>query len=350
MVSRNETGRVDWVDYGKGFCIIFVVMMHSTLGVEWAAGQEGWMHYLVAFAKPFRMPDFFLIAGLFLSARIDKPWREYLDSKVLHFLYFYWLWAIIQLAIKEWPGIAQAGNWGDIPYSVFYAAIEPFGTLWFIYMLPVFFVVVKALKRVPVPVIWLAAAALEIAHIHTGWIMIDEFAARFVYFYTGFVAAPVIFRMAARAQALPVLGLAALLGWGVMNGVAVFGGVSEMPFVSLGLGLAGAGAVVTLSALLAKVHFLGFMRWLGQNSIVIYLAFFFPMAVTRTVLLKTGIITDIGTISVLVTFAGVAAPAIFYLLVRDTKLGFLYRRPQWARLKPAAKSPPPSVLAPQPAE
>ena len=39
-----QTGRVDWVDYAKGFCIVMVVMMHSTLGVEQAAGREGWMH------------------------------------------------------------------------------------------------------------------------------------------------------------------------------------------------------------------------------------------------------------------------------------------------------------------
>ena len=38
--------RIDWVDYAKGFCIVFVVMMHSTLGVEAALGQEGWMHYV----------------------------------------------------------------------------------------------------------------------------------------------------------------------------------------------------------------------------------------------------------------------------------------------------------------
>ena len=53
-------GRVDWVDTAKGFCIVMVVMMHSTLGVEAAAGREGWMHALVEFARPFRMPDFFL--------------------------------------------------------------------------------------------------------------------------------------------------------------------------------------------------------------------------------------------------------------------------------------------------
>ena len=64
-------GRVDWVDYAKGICIIMVVMMHSVLGVEAAAGQTGFMHLVVMFAKPFRMPDFFLISGLFMSVVID---------------------------------------------------------------------------------------------------------------------------------------------------------------------------------------------------------------------------------------------------------------------------------------
>src|SRR5690349_13325427 len=65
--ARKGSARIDWIDYAKGICIIMVVMMHSVLGVELAAGQTGFMHFLVAFAKPFRMPDFFLISGLFLS-------------------------------------------------------------------------------------------------------------------------------------------------------------------------------------------------------------------------------------------------------------------------------------------
>src|SRR5687768_1359785 len=89
-------GRVDWVDYAKGICIIMVVMMHSTLGVGTAAGGEGFMHYVVNFAKPFRMPDFFLISGLFLARVIDRDWKTYLDRKVVHFAYFYLLWMTIQ--------------------------------------------------------------------------------------------------------------------------------------------------------------------------------------------------------------------------------------------------------------
>src|SRR5215813_4200177 len=81
MSSRSAAlaaGRVDWVDYAKGICIVMVVMMHSVLGVELAAGESGFMHALVTFAKPFRMPDFFLISGLFLPLVIDRDWRTYL--------------------------------------------------------------------------------------------------------------------------------------------------------------------------------------------------------------------------------------------------------------------------------
>ena len=86
--SAPAADRVDWVDYAKGICIVMVVMMHSVLGVEAAAGQTGFMHHVVEFARPFRMPDFFLISGLFLSRVIDRDWRTYLDRKVMHFAYF----------------------------------------------------------------------------------------------------------------------------------------------------------------------------------------------------------------------------------------------------------------------
>src|SRR5882757_1053638 len=108
--SAGRSTRIDWVDYAKGICIVMVVMMHSVLGVEAAAGQSGFMHVLVAFAKPFRMPDFFLISGLFLSVVIDRDWRTYLDRKVVHFAYFYVLWVTIQFAVKA-PYFAVDHGW-----------------------------------------------------------------------------------------------------------------------------------------------------------------------------------------------------------------------------------------------
>jgi uncharacterized membrane protein YcfT len=63
----------------------------------------------------------------------------------------------------------------------------------------------------------------------------------------------------------------------------------------------------------------------------VYLAFFLPMAVTRTVLLKTGIITDVGTISLLTMLVGVILPVVLYMLIEKTGYGrFLFARPQLA--------------------
>ena len=223
-MSNNDAAarqRIDWVDYAKGICIVFVVMMHSTLGVGQAAGGEGWLHYVVAFAQPFRMPDFFLISGLFLAQVINRDWRTYLDRKVVHFIYFYLLWTAIQFALKA-PGLMQGHGVAGVAWLYLETFWEPFGTLWFIYLLPIFFVVTKLAHglRIPVLVIWLVAAALEIAPIHTGWTIIDEFAGRFVYFYTGYILAQRIFALAAQVQAQPETALAGLTIWGVINGVA----------------------------------------------------------------------------------------------------------------------------------
>jgi uncharacterized membrane protein YcfT len=328
-VPRN--GRIDWVDYAKGFCIVMVVMMHSTLGVELAAGHEGWMHYAVAFARPFRMPDFFLISGLFLSRVIDRDWRDYLDRKVVHFAYFYVLWVTIQFAFKA-PMFAAEMGWRATGLSYLEAFIEPFGTLWFIYLLPIFFVVIKLTRRVPWPAIWLVGAALEMSHINTGWTAIDEFAHRFIYIYSGYLFARHVFTFTAEVQSRPAAALLGLALWAFLNGALVVADVAELPLISLAMGFAGACAVVAVGALMAKSDLFRPLRYCGRNSIVIYLAFFLPMAATRIALLKTGIIHDVGTISVLVTAVGVIGALCWYWAARGTPLRFLFERPGWARL------------------
>jgi uncharacterized membrane protein YcfT len=324
--SAITAARIDWVDYAKGICIVMVVMMHSVLGVESAAGQTGFMHPLVAFAKPFRMPDFFLISGLFLSVVIDRDWRTYLDRKVVHFAYFYVLWVTIQFGFKA-PGFAAETGWPHVGFMYLESFIEPFGTLWFIYLLPVFFVVAKVTRRMPPLMIWGVAALLEMAHIATGWTVIDEFGARFVYFYSGYLFAHHVFALSDRARAWPALALAGLAAWALINGGLVVSGFSEWPLISLVLGLAGACAIVTMGTMLARAHRLNFLRTCGEHSIVIYLAFFLPMAATRTLLLRAGPIHDIGTISLVVTIVGVVGALVLWRMALLVGANFLFERP-----------------------
>ena len=70
----------------------------------------------------------------------------------------------------------------------------------------------------------------------------------------------------------------------------------------------GALAVVTLATQIDQTRLAPAFRWLGEHSIVIYLAFFLPMAASRAILMKSGIVGDVGTISLLVTLAGITAP------------------------------------------
>ncbi|MEZ5789737.1 MAG: acyltransferase family protein [Nitratireductor sp.] len=362
----SAQSRIGWVDHAKGFCIIFVVMMHSTLGVGNAAGAEGWMHYLVQFAKPFRMPDFFLISGLFLGLVIDRPWRRYLDRKVVHFFYFYVLWLSIQFVFKAPGWMAEGKTPGELASLFAMSFVEPFGTLWFIYMLPVFFVITRLLKRFHWALVLGAAAVLEILPVHTGWLMLDEFAARYVYFLAGYMFASRIFDLSDWAIANHGKALLLLLAWFLGNAFMTFApmpaslaalsgheGVthlSDLPIVSLVLGAAGAIAVIVLTSLLSRIRGTDFLGYLGKNSIVVYLAFFLPMAVSRAILLKFAPYLDIGTISLLVTICGVVGPVILLAVINWTGFGgFLFKRPKWAMIEKPGKTRPGNPVF-QPAE
>jgi uncharacterized membrane protein YcfT len=335
-MQKSEKSRIDWVDYAKGICIILVVMMHSTLGVEKASGTLTWLHPFIDWARPFRMPDFFMISGLFLASRITKDWRGYLESKVLHFAYFYILWMTIQFFVRDFSIVRSQGVQGILTAYVegFY---EPYGTLWFIYLLAVFFVVTKLLLRVPPIIIFTAAAMLEMAPIETGHTVIDEFAARYVYFFAGYWIAKHILNFAGLLSARPVaVILAALAVWGIGNYWLVQSGIAALPGVSLLLGFVGAAAVVSSGVLLSKTTIADAIRYCGTNSIVIYLSFSLFMAATRTLLLKIFPPLDLGVVALLATSAGIIGPILLFWVTRNIKLSFLFIRPEWAKLaKPA---------------
>jgi uncharacterized membrane protein YcfT len=325
--------RVDWVDYAKGICIVLVVMMHSTLGVEAAMGVEGKLHTFIEWARPFRMPDFFLISGLFLAKRIDVSWRGYLDKKVIHFIYFYLLWMTIQFLFKGY-GIYKAEGLDGFLLQYALAFIEPFGTLWFIYLLPVFFVVTKLTRSVSPLLVFAVAAALQIAPIHTGWIMIDEFASRFVFFFAGYWLAKHVFNFADDMASFGIAGLiAALTVWGILHTQVFRLGYAETPGINLALGFLGTAAVVSASVLLTRFKWGNALRFLGENSIVVYLAFFVFMAATRTVLIKFAPQLGSDAISIATTTAGVIGPVILFFATRKTPLKYLFKRPAFAKVE-----------------
>jgi uncharacterized membrane protein YcfT len=335
--------RLAWVDVAKGICIVLVVAMHTTLGVGITLDATGWLHKIVAYAKPFRMPDFFTIAGLFAGAAIAKPWRTFIDRKVLHFAYFLAIWLAIVLVIKS--DDLQLDSIPAFVTAYLWAFIEPFSTLWFIHILPLMFIALRLVWRLPWPVGLATAAALHLlasayllpdryalASVWTGWSAVDNFSLFFVYFYIGAKSAATIFKIANNAMAFPEAAVLLLAIWAAINALAVYSQIADWPGISFILGITGALAVITISAIASLYRPFESLAYLGRNSLVIYLSFVIPMVAARVTLIKLDLSDNVDLLSIIVMAFAIGVPLAFQSLIQGTPLALLYRRPKWARI------------------
>jgi uncharacterized membrane protein YcfT len=342
-MMATDNRRLDWVDMAKGLSIFLVVMMYAASSVGEDTGGVGVLHWAIAFATPFRMPEFFLISGLFLSQVIDRPWRTYADRRVVHYLYFYALWAVIHIVFKV--GLLGANPVGAVE-QLAWAIVEPYGVLWFIYMLAVVSAVAKLLHMLRAPVwgVALVGAILQMSSVHTGSYLVDQFCAYFMYFYAGYVLAPQLFRLADWASYNVSLALAGLAAWAAANAALVFlggfhidpihpvPGYAGLPGFHLVLALIGTAALCVIAALLTRLPWMNWLRWMGSKSLVVYVAFVLPMGIARTVLIKLGI-DEPTVLSLAIMAISIISPLVLYWLVQRTGFGkFLFERPSWAHL------------------
>lgn len=335
---------MSWVDSAKGLSILLVVAMYSAYNTGEYTGATGFLHYFVGFATPFRMPEFFLISGLFLSQVIDRPWQRYADRRVVHYFYFYALWAAIMIVLKV--GLFSRAP-GKMVEDLALAIVEPYGVLWFIYMLAVFSIAAKFLWQIRAPH-WLVvplAAALQMAHIESPSYVVAQFAAYFVFFYVGYAAAPAVYRLVAWAEDHTALSIAGLLVWALANGLLVYSpgyavaptemkmGLAAWPPLHLVLAICGALALCVMGSLLSKLSFMGWLRWLGEHSLVVYVAFTLPMSIFRGLAMWSGLLTETGPLSFAVLVVATASPVALYFIVKRLGFGvFLFERPGWARI------------------
>jgi len=337
--------RSGWIDVARGLSILLVVMLHSSLGVSKVLGAPNWLEHIVAFAKPFRMPAFFILTGM-LSVRADSfGWRDFIDRKLIRFIYFYFLWAYLILLIKNFAPSNPDGT--ALAQQAVNVLIEPSGSLWYIYLLPILFLTARIFGKEWTPAGLLLAIPLHLlasGHLAedrfalmstwTGRMALDSYALFLVFFMGGrFFRA----QFELLANWVPTArGRAAIL-------ITLWGG-ANLFFLKLGLiyhtgglllaGFTGAAALVMISALISDNRRFQWLAYCGRHALPIYLAFVLPMGVIRTILIDVGWLTS-GTIISLVVWAGaIGFPLLLEFLVRGTRASFLFSRPDWARIEP----------------
>lgn len=340
VAPASADGRLAWLDRARGICIVAVVTLYTATHVREALGTPSWLEYWVEFARPFRMPDFFFISGLLLGRVIDRPWRGFLDKKVAHYLYFFFAWSLIYLIARISLGHAGQGAAEIAAESFKVMTWGPFAMLWFIQMLPIYFVLTRLVRRVPWPVVLAAAAIWHMLPLDTPWTQVNRAGERFVFFFGGYALAAHVVTLAAWVQRHGAMTLVGLSAWALLNGAAVFSGQAERHGLSLVLGFSGALAVVAVSALLQRTGRMDWLRACGEQSLPIYLGFYIPMSAMMTIYLfavrsagwpglEPGVLaTLLAALSILIALAAAGS-------IRLTRLAWLYVRPQWARLDAA---------------
>lgn len=347
ITAEQHSSRFAFIDTARGICIAMVVMMHSALGVGLAMDGTGFVHQIVAFAKPFRMPDFFLIVGLLAAPSLRLPLRSFIDRKVLHFAYFYGLWLLIILAVKA----SELALLSPAAFVKAYASglVEPFSTLWFIHLLPFFFLTLRATRNVSPAVMLFVATALHLMAASalspnpyamesqlTGSTLVNAYLLYLIYFLLGHYFRDRIFGLAKRVAARPFLALFGLFCWALEEGMGVRTGLADVPGLSLSYAIFGALAVVVFATIMEQSGLFGWLAFCGRNSLTIYLSFVIPMAASRILIIRSGLIDDVGIVSALVTAIAISASLAAGLAAKGTPLGFLFTRPGWARLKERA--------------
>ena len=99
----------------------------------------------------------------------------------------------------------------------------------------------------------------------------------------------------------------------------------------------GTAALCVIAALLTRLPFRDWLRWMGSQSLVIYVAFVLPMGISRTLLIKLGV-DEPTVLSLAIMAISIVSPLILLWIVQRIGFGrFLFERPGWAHLPGTAR-------------
>ena len=214
------------------------------------------------------------------------------------------------------------------------AYVQPFGLLWFIYLLPIFFLVLRLTQGAPMLAQFAFAIACKYMFFDTDIKIVEFFSKYYVFFLAGHLGKDIWFKMAETARQQKGATIVGLTVWTLANGAVLYFGYTQFTPVAIVMGILGFIAVIEFLAILPKRGLAQILTFCGQRSLPIYLGFFLPMGVSRLVLPKLCPLCSAGMISFLVSVIAIlGAIAMFEVVKRIPILSFLYKRPHWARLE-----------------
>ena len=265
------TRRLDWVDIAKAGAILLVVVYHvGSNGLSYLTpgsnrAEDVWAT-LNAVLMPVRMPLFFLVSGVLAVGAIQRPWGLVWRKRVADLAWPFALWTLL-FAVPYALAYSETGVTGTALEAGSWALIAA-GAYWYLPALAVFFVVAWLLRRTPILLLIVAAAAWQGAPVirsalgdeidPDAVLTIYRWATFLVWFALGVAARPLIERIAhlpvyVSLVTAPLYAVAAVLvyqhGWSLVPALNVLGLITAL---ILSAQLARLPRLVRLGSYLAK--------------------------------------------------------------------------------------------------
>lgn len=248
-----------WMDFARGLCIALVVMVHTRsafLGDNLPMPPA--LEALNLFMDPFRIPLLMFLSGMLLSKSLSKPAGPYFWGK---FNLIFWPFLI-------WSQIIYASEGRLTLEYILKTPISAPSVLWYLWFLTAFYGLAFLINRWRLPILPIMAVSLIASELLPSFIRMDRFAALFVMFLAGHLAAQHLDRLSGR-KLLGILGLAIAIAGGVWS-VTVAPIKYDARFILVPFGLIAFilafAQHYTTSALTAPVE------WIGRNSMLFYAA------------------------------------------------------------------------------
>jgi uncharacterized membrane protein YcfT len=330
--------RVDWVDGAKGIAILLVALYHSALLLMENDMAPSWWADLGRVFATFRMPLFFLAAGLFAGSVIARPWRELWNTRLRLLVWMFALWTFIRFGY--FAAVPLESRLGETSLrNLVLAPILPVSGLWFVHALFFIFIVAKLMRnRVPVPIQIGAAAVLSITFmsgVSFDSLSYNGMARYFVFFLIGCYGKQWILAANERPRWLLMVGATALFG---LLAVGVYGSGSQLiPGVAFGLSLVAVSAGILMSRCLAATPVARGLAFIGKNTLPIYVTNVIAIcAVISLLKLLPALDASVAAgLPVVVAALSVAIGLLLWVGLRN-RITWLYEAPRFTRIRATA--------------
>lgn len=332
-----STGRLGWIDYVRGICIILVCFRHCFDGMQEAGLPVANYHLLgvlnVCFYS-FRMPLFFIISGLFVSRSLQKKsLKDYVWGRFSIVFYPLIIWGslqiTLQLLLKDYvngtPKLTDYINLIIYPRNP--SNNQQFwylNALFFVGAFYAFFKVVlrfKLWQQVMLGILLYSASGYMTYHGISFYIFTDIFHF-YIYFCIGDIISSFIFKKETSDKILsPWWLLISAAFCFIMQYIFTTINIrhgddnfinTQLPALFLPISLSGCALMIQFGQWLQKRSAALWLRVIGYHSLYIYLMHVMLVAAVRIVLVHVFHVTYVPLILFIGISVGVIIPIFVY--------------------------------------